>query len=196
MAGTWMRLAHVALSSAGDTIDSGTFTAKKNLKVIIFVINSGAVRTGIRFNSDSGNNYAHRRQVNGGSDATNVNHNRIVADTDVDGSDYTVANIINKSDKEKLIRIERIHQSGSGASNTPEREEMVGKWVNTSDSITSIQAYNAESGDFGVGSYITVFGASGDTVTDTTDDGSIFEASDTGKHYIWNATSDSWTKIM
>ena len=35
MVGTWIRLAHVALSGAGDTIDSGTFTAKKNMKVII-----------------------------------------------------------------------------------------------------------------------------------------------------------------
>ncbi len=31
---SWERLAHVELSSAGDTIDSGTFTAKENLVVL------------------------------------------------------------------------------------------------------------------------------------------------------------------
>ena len=34
MVGTWQRLAHVALSGAGDVLDSGTFTAKKNMRVI------------------------------------------------------------------------------------------------------------------------------------------------------------------
>jgi hypothetical protein len=31
--------------------------------------------------------------------------------------------------------------------------------------------------------------------SDTTVDGAIFEENDTGKHYVWNATSDSWTEI-
>ena len=83
----------------------------------------------------------------------------------------------------------------TGAGNAPQRKELSGKWANTAAQITRVDAVNGGSGDFAVGSKVTVFGGSGDTVTDTTDDGSIFEESDTGKHYIWNATSDSWTEI-
>ena len=48
--------------------------------------------------------------------------------------------------------------SGAGAGNAPDRREQVGKWANTSDSITSIQALNAAGGDYESGSEITVYG--------------------------------------
>ena len=159
---SWKELARGTLSSGADTINSGTFTAKDNIMILQHNINSGAVRTGLRLNADTGNNYAHRRSVNGATDATNVNHNRIVADTDVDGSDFTVSNFTNVSAQEKLGILDRVHQSGSGAGNAPDREEMVGKWVNTSSQITSVQSYNAESGDFDTGSEIVVLGYDND----------------------------------
>jgi hypothetical protein len=34
----WERLAHVALSGSGDVLDSGTFTAKKSMRIIIHTI--------------------------------------------------------------------------------------------------------------------------------------------------------------
>ena len=34
----WERIAHTALSSTSDTIDTGTFTARKNMKVFIYKI--------------------------------------------------------------------------------------------------------------------------------------------------------------
>ena len=69
MAGTWQRLAHVELSSSGDVIDSGTFTAKDNLKVIVSGIGTGGtVNCNFTFNNDTGGNYAIRESVNGGSD--------------------------------------------------------------------------------------------------------------------------------
>ena len=155
---SWKELARASLSSAGDIINSGTFTAKDNIMVLQHNINSGSVRTGLRLNADTGNNYAHRRSVNGASDATNTSHNRIVSDTDIDGSDFTVSEFNNISAQEKLGILHRVHQSGSGAGNAPEREEMIGKWVNTSSRITSIQSVNTETGDFDTGSEILVLG--------------------------------------
>jgi len=105
------------------------------------------------------------------------------------------ANITNISNKEKLVISDQVASEATGAGNAPRRSEAVTKWTNTSAQITSIQLINNASGDFAVGSYITVLGASGDVVNDTTPDSSIFEESDTGKHYIWNATSNSWTEI-
>ncbi len=46
----WERLAHVALSGTATSIDSGTFTAKKNLKVIVYAIQTGgAIEPDFRF---------------------------------------------------------------------------------------------------------------------------------------------------
>ena len=197
MAGTWQRLAHVSLSSAGDTIDSGTFTAKENLKIIVYGIASGNLdMIYLRFNSDSGNNYGFRKSNDGGSYDTNTSISGVLYHTNNSASDtYAVFNIRNVSNKEKLIIGESRDNNTNGAGNAPRRKEFVSKWANTSAQITSVQAVNGGTGDFAAGSYITVLGASGDVTSDTTPDGTIWEESDTGKHYIWNATSDTWSEI-
>ena len=195
---SWKELGRGTLSSGADTINSGTFTAKDNIMILQYNINSGSVRTGLRLNADTGNNYAHRRSVNGATDATNVNHNRIVADTDVDGSDFTVSNFTNVSAQEKLGILNRVHQSGSGAGNAPDREEMVGKWTNTSSQITSVQSYNAETGDFDTGSEIVVLGYDNDeadtgsnfwqelaSVTLGSSNAEISSGTITAKKYLW-----------
>ena len=198
MAGTWKRLAHVELSSNGDSLDTGTFDVKENLKVIMYRKRSGSVNSRIQLNGDTGSNYAARYHGAGnsyGSDGTVTSQTSIYSHALTANDSYTTYNIINKANKEKLIIIEEANPNSSGAGNAPDRSQTVAKWTNTSDSITSIQMINTDSGDLVAGSYITVFGATGDTVTDTTDNNSIFEENDTGKHYIWNATSDSWTEI-
>ena len=197
MAGTWIRLAHVALSSAATSIDSGTFTANENLKVIVHTTGTDT-ETQLRFNGDSGSNYASRRSGDGGSDSTFTSQTQTKLNATGDGlNTYLKLDITNIADKEKLIISEMVAVDATGSSNAPRRSESVSKWVNTSAQITSIQVINHYGGGatFAAGSYITVFGASGDVTSDTTDDGSIFEESDTGKHYIWNATSDSWTEV-
>ena len=192
----WALLGSTTLTSAADVITVSGFTAKEHLVVQVKGIGTGGtINCNFTFNSDTGNNYAIRESVNGGSDSTN--HSQ--ANTDnltgtVTGNVYAVVAITNISNKEKLFISEGL-ESASGAGNAPERKELVGKWANTSSSITQIKANNGGSGSYDTGSYITVFGATGDTVTDTTDNNSIFEENDTGKHYIWNATSDSWTEI-
>ena len=192
----WALLGSTTLTSAADVITVSGFTAKEHLVVQVKGIGTGGtINCNFTFNSDTGNNYAIRESVNGGSDSTN--HSQ--ANTDnltgtVTGNVYAVVTITNISNKEKLFLSEGM-EVASGAGNAPERKELVGKWANTSSSITQIKANNGGSGSYDTGSYITVFGATGDTVTDTTDNNSIFEENDTGKHYIWNATSDSWTEI-
>ncbi len=195
MVGTWMRLSHVALSGSGDVLDSGTFTAKENMRVIIHTENTGGnIKENITFNSDTGNNYARRRSNDGASDSTDTSQPQLEVRGDETNDRYLVLNITNTSDKEKLV-IGEYNINTAGAGNAPSRSEWVGKWANTSDQITKITVTNTGSGSYAAGSYITVFGATGDTVNDTTPDSSIFEENDTGKHYIWNATSDSWTEI-
>ena len=164
---SWERLAHVELSSAGDTIDSGTFTAKENLVVLLYVVPSGTTNVIFRFNSDSNQNYADKKQSNGGSDGGVVDQTSIRIGTGVSANQYqnNVVYISNKASKEKMLLAESI-KTATGAGTTPDRQETGGKWANTSDQITSIQAINTDSGDFASGSYITVFGATSDITTD------------------------------
>jgi len=114
----------------------------------------------IRFNSDSGSNYAYRKSNNGGSDSTNTSDSGLGYMATNGAEDHFVDMfIVNKSDKEKLAIVDNVRASDAGAGNTPARKELVGKWANTSDSITSIQAVNGGTGDFASGSRIQVFGA-------------------------------------
>jgi hypothetical protein len=194
----WTELGRTTLSSAGDTITvTGLSTANyPYLMILQHNMNDGAVRTGLRFNGDTGNNYCHRRQVNGGSTATNTSTNRIVPDTDMDVSDYTVNYFINNSDQEKLGICSRVHQSGSGSGNAPEREEIYAKWSNTSDSVTSVTSINTETGSFDTGSEIVVLGAgaTGGGATSawqeladvtTSSAGDVDTGTFTAKKYLW-----------
>ena len=156
----WERLAHVALSGAGDTIDSGTFTAKKNMKVIIHTIASGTILPTLTFNNDSGSNYANRYNSDESSETTQTSQTSIQIDA-ISGSfnQFHTMYITNVETKEKLLINEMIGANTAGAGNAPRRSENVAKWANTSSQITSIQVVNAGSGDFDTGSYITVLGA-------------------------------------
>ena len=188
--------------ATADTITVSGFTAKKNLKAQLFASGTGGtVNCNLTFNSDTGNNYAIRESINGGSDTTNVSQ----ANTDnltgtVTGDVFATVHILNEASKEKLFISEGL-ESASGAGNAPERKEMVGKWANTSAQITTIKANNGGTGSYSEGSELIVWGSDGSA--DITLSGAltnivggfIFEETNTGKHYIWNATTSTWTEI-
>jgi hypothetical protein len=160
-AGGWVELARTTLGSAADTIDVSSLPDKRYYMLLRNNIPSGAVRTGLRLGSttiDPGNNYSHRRSNNGGSDVTNVSHNRIVGDTDLVGHDFNVEYIANLSGKEKLVQLNQVVQNTAGAGTAPLRTEQTGKWDNTSNPIDIIQSINTETGSFDTGSEIVVLG--------------------------------------
>ena len=70
---------------------------------------------------------------------------------------FATVHILNEASKEKLF-ISSGLESASGASNAPERKELVGKWANTSNAITVIKANNGGTGSFAEGSEVTVYG--------------------------------------
>ena len=184
--------------TTADSITVSSFTAKKNLKAQLFAIGTGGtINCNFTFNNDTGSNYAIRESVNGGNDSTNISQ----ANTDnitgtVTGDIFADVNITNEASKEKLFISEGL-ESASGAGNAPERKEMVGKWSNTSAQITTIKANNGGSGSYSEGSELIVWGSDGasDTTQPTVVNGFILEETDTGKHYIWNATTNTWTAI-
>ncbi len=163
----WERLAHVALSGSGDVLDSGTFTAKKSMRIIIHTIATGGnIKENITFNSDTGNNYARRRSNDGASDSTDTSQPQLEVRGDEANDRYITMDITNISDKEKLV-ISDYNINTDGAGNAPSRSEWVGKWANTSAQITKITVTNTGSGSYDTGSYITVLGAKEAATSDT-----------------------------
>ena len=119
MASSWERLASVTLGNAGDSLDSGTFTAKSHLKVVVDAIASGAIETNFRVNGDTGSNYTYRKSTNGGSDSTNTGVSYADAHAGNTGNQYATSHIINIADKEKIMITDSVGTS-TGAGNAPD----------------------------------------------------------------------------
>jgi len=147
------------MTNSSDTMLVSGMEEKKHLLVQVKGIGTGGtINCNLTFNGDTGGNYGIRENVNGGSDSTNVS----ITNTDnltgtVTGNVFANIHIINIADKEKLFISEGM-EVASGAGNAPERKEIIGKWANTSNAITSIQANNSGTGSFAEGSEITVYG--------------------------------------
>ena len=162
---SWKELDRVTLTSAGDTLDSGTITAKDNMMILTHIIPSGNTDAVVyRFNSDTGTNYAVRKSDNGGSDSTNVNENGMnFKSTNDSHVSFSVSEFANIATQEKLGINHTVTDNGGGAGNAPNRKEMVGKWANTSNAVTNVKAVNRDgSGDFNTGSELVVLGFDND----------------------------------
>ena len=155
----WEELASVQLGSAGDTLSSGTITAKKYLWVQYYTKNSGNVETKCRFNSDSGSNYAFRWNEDGGGDTAYTSQTE--CDRWIFASKPSFHNffIVNNTSNEKLITGHVMSPNTAGAGTAPARAEFTSKWANTSSQITDITVNNTGSGDMDTGSIIKVWGS-------------------------------------
>jgi hypothetical protein len=154
----WEELASVELSSAGDTISSGTITVKKYLWVQIFKKGSGDCSCDVNFNSDTGSNYARRGSSNGGTDFTQQNSAVILSPNNTN-NDFVNMFIVNSSANEKLGIAHITDRNTAGVGNAPNRMDIAFKWANTSSQITSIDVNNSSSGDFDTGSILKVWGS-------------------------------------
>lgn len=156
----WEELQRTTLGSAGDTITVSSIPARKYLKIIIHCISSGAINALLRFNNDSGTNYANRVSVNGAADATSVSDNQInVVSTAASADIYSEIELINFATKTKLGRTTQVDFGASAAaSNSPLRRDLVLKWANTSDQITRVDIVNGGGGDFATSSEVVVLG--------------------------------------
>ena len=159
----WEEIGRTTLGVAGDTITINPFTAKKYLLILYSLIPSGQINPTIRFNNDSGNNYASRFSPNGGgSDTTAVSQNRNFLDT---GGAVTVPiygfmefSGTNVTTREKLSFSTSYDVSATGAGTAPGRRLQWQKWANTSDQITRLDVTNIGTGDFAIGSEVVVLG--------------------------------------
>jgi len=151
----WEELGRTTLSGAGDTISVASLPARKYLKLHAKWSNTGGtVSAQIRFNNDSGNNYAFRYT----SDAIDgaVTSAALIGSFggetgSLEGYVSNTATLI-KTGKGSAV-------SGStSAATSNDYAEIWFKWVNTTDSINRIDLVNTGTGDFAIGSEVVVLG--------------------------------------
>ena len=202
MANSWVllkdasTLASIA-SNSNDTLDTGTFAAKKHLFVRYFTSKTGGnLDCTIRFNGVSSAQYSERgRRFVANSQSDDLNYSRTGIEINISSATRQsgIMTIENRVGSPKLAMI-RMSDVGTYP---PHRSEIVGKWIPTSldTQITSIQIQNAGSGSFDNPVEIQVWGTDEFTASDAKAvNGTIFEESDTGKHYMFDGT-DTWNEV-
>ena len=161
----WQELGSNTLTAEGDVLTT-TITAKKYLMVDIHpTSNSGNTSNNPDYNltfNGATSGYAGRSSQNGGSDGT------FSSGAFINGwlgyqDRFVKAYVINVASKEKLAigHDIAVGNSGFGAGTAPQKNEWVGKWANTSDSITTVTSTNssARPSAYGVGASIRVWGS-------------------------------------
>ena len=159
---SWKELGRQTLSSSGDVMTSGTFTAKDNLMILYYGVADGAMINKLTFNDDTGNNYAYKISDNGGSDSSTTSNAFLEFANSTTSNEFSVADVVNIADQEKLVHLNHAGQNTAGAGTSPRSRELAGKWANTSNAITKVTATNSQSGSFGSGSELIVLGYDND----------------------------------
>ena len=156
----YQEIARTTLGSAGDTITVSSIPARKYLRIIFHAIDTGGtIGGGIRFNNDSGANYAERYSVNGGADATTVS---TVSALFRGGTgafpQFVIGDVINIATEEKVVNYIGSNGNTDGAANLPNSVVGFAKWANKVDQINRVDIINNGTGDFAIGSEVIVLG--------------------------------------
>ena len=157
----WEELGRTTLSGAGDTISITSISARKYLKILISVLDTGGtIGPLLRFNNDSGSNYSIRYSDNGAADATAGSQGQIALDAGAPAAypHFAVVEVVNILAQEKIAIGHTIGRGSTGGANTGTKREVMGKWANTSAQITRVDVVNTGAGDFAVGSEVVVLG--------------------------------------
>ena len=143
--------------AAADSIEVADLAAKKFLSIQGNILNSGQLNTvALQFNGDTGNNYARRYSKDGAADATDISQPSLEIEQGSawSGDFMFTADVINEAGVEKLV----ISKWVDGTGNAARRLEVVGKWANTSNAITSVKLIQDGTGSFAADSEVTVYG--------------------------------------
>lgn len=146
------------LSVAGTSITVSGLPARKYLRIIMYLIDSAAAnQASLRFNADSGNNYAFRVSTNGAADTTGTSQSSIPVDAGGNTAPcLIVVDVINVAAREKIVRGSSVDRGTAGAGNAPNKRDGMGKWANTADLISTVSVTSAN--NYAIGSEVVVLG--------------------------------------
>lgn len=137
---------------SGTTITTPTFPVRRYLWIQGWTTNTLVANTRLKFGNatiDNSANYASRDSRNGGADSTVASINEILIGRGSPTSNLDFYNIfvINRSTSEKLVIAHTQRSFGSGGGTAPQRQETVGKWVNTVNPIDIVR-FDTEVNDY------------------------------------------------
>ena len=146
------------LASTSSNIQT-TITAKKYNLITAYLDPTASLQPYLRLNNVStGTPYADRNSVNNGVDATNVSANQITIGESIATPQFLTAFFMAKSTTEKIIIGHTIGQNTAGAGNAPSRRESVGKWAETTSTVTEVDLVPSTS-TFASGTEVVVYGS-------------------------------------
>lgn len=160
------KLCEVSATGNTTSISCSLTTSEQNLIIKVGVAYNTDATTvyRLRFNGDSGNNYALRSSTNGGADATTPNISGIIVlpASSTTGqfvySEYRCYDHFTNQDKECYG--ERV-TGANGAGNVASRVEQAGKWSNLLSHITTVEiSRSAGTGTINTDSFLEVWGYS------------------------------------
>lgn len=156
----WEELGRTTLGVAGDTISITPIAARKYLQVRFHTVSTGGTQSPtIRFNNDSGANYAFAYTLNFGTIATTVSNTNLGVTSSVSqGTQFGQFEITNFTSQRKLIQGQTLDDNNAGPASTCNSIQLTGKWDNTAAQITRIDIINAGAGDFAIGSQMIILG--------------------------------------
>lgn len=154
----WEEIGRTTLGVAGDTLSCTPIAARKYLYVIATLLaTGGTISATVRFNNDSGANYARRLSTNNGADAATGSLTGVTVSSALAAKQLIDLTIDNIATLEKDF-FSRAMSATAGAANAPQSDQGYSKWANTADQITRIDLINGGTGDFAIGSEIVVLG--------------------------------------
>ena len=197
---SWKRFAYVETGGNSNlmTISNIPATAKY-IRLILEIKRNGSMdNVSLRFNGDDNDNrYAWNKNTNGDSSSSQANYNylRFWFQGGADG--HAIIDITNLVNREKLVMTHAVCHESSGNAEV-KNTTAIGKW--TEDAVISTITIHEFAGGatFGDGTSVTVLiPDEGSLVYDYPDltNGTIFEESDTGKHYMFDGTS-AWNEMV
>ncbi len=130
--------------------------ARKYLRVKAFCVASGSISLQVRFNSDSGSNYAIRQSANGAADATAGSQTSLIIYSSAARQsailDFDITNILAQ---EKIGYATAIDGGTAGAASFAGKAEQSIKWANTAAQINRIEIFTS-AGSYTTASSLTV----------------------------------------
>jgi hypothetical protein len=161
--GVWYEeIARVTLSSAADTMDTGTFAARKYLRIIIHQVASagGTIDSNMRFNGVSTNVYRSSYQVMaapGTSTDTGATSSVPLESSSVTANamSQTIVDLINFSG---YSVVGHYHNTNNTAASAMTWLDGDFRYVDNGATVTSVQVINSGTGDMDIGSEIIVLG--------------------------------------
>jgi hypothetical protein len=157
--GGWVELGRTTLGASSDTITVSSLTNKRYYMILgSTYATGGQIRQMLRFNSDTGNNYAYRGGADGGSVTSAPRSNMPINEDNEDVGEFSVGYVSNFATKEKLVLGHSVRVNATGAGTAPGRTEFANKHSQTSNPINAMNFVNPESGDYASGSELVVLG--------------------------------------